>query len=235
MLPEIAELMNLDKNQQGALIYEVNANSPADKAGLVGSSKTAQIDGQDVKIGGDVITAADGITINDFEDLVAFLARYATVGQTINLTVLRDGKSLEIPVTLEARPTAGTNTAQSETPELSDGGWLGIQGTDVTPEIANAMSLKKGQTGALVVQVTSGGPADEAGIRGSYKPYEVNGEQILIGGDVITMIDRSKIDNTDTLINTLNGLKPGDRVKIALLRDGKPINVNVKLGEKPVD
>ena len=93
MNPEFAELMDLEKSQRGALVIDVTPNSPADKAGLIGSSVEAQVDGQDVTVGGDVIIAADNMPIDDFEDLVAFLARYTIVGQEITLIVIRDGEA----------------------------------------------------------------------------------------------------------------------------------------------
>ncbi|MDP2966367.1 MAG: PDZ domain-containing protein [Pelolinea sp.] len=235
LTPEVATVMNLETTQRGALVAEVTAGSPADKAGLVGSAKTAQVDGQDVKVGGDVITSADGKPVNDFEDLVAFLARYATVDQTIKLTVLRDGKSIEIPLTLAARPAPASVEKEILPEETSGGAWLGIQSTDMSPAIAEAMGLKKDVTGALVVQVSADGPADKAGIKGSYKPFEDNGQQTMIGGDIITTVDGKAISGTQRLAETLAGFKPGDVVKVTLLRDGKSSDVQVTLGEKPAN
>jgi S1-C subfamily serine protease len=97
LTPEIAQAMNLDTSTRGALVIDVNSGTPAEKAGLKGSDKTVKIDGEDQRIGGDVIVSADGNTISDFEDLTAYLARYTNVGQTINITYLRDGKQNTIP------------------------------------------------------------------------------------------------------------------------------------------
>ena len=233
LTPEVAPAMNLNPTQRGALVVDVTASSPADKAGLVGSAKTAQVDGNEVKVGGDVITAADGKPVNDFEDLVAFLARYANVGQTITLTVLRDGKSVELPLTLAARPSQTQAETVTQPQETAGGAWLGIQGADMSPVIAEAMSLEKDTTGALVVQVSAGGPADKAGIKGSYKPFEDNGQQIMIGGDIITAVEGKVVSGIQSLAETLAGFKPGDVVKVTLLRDGKSTIVQVTLGEKP--
>jgi S1-C subfamily serine protease len=235
LTPELAKLMNLDSTQHGALVIEITAGSPADTAGLVGSSVTAKVDGQDVKVGGDVITAADNKPINDFEDLVAFLARYATVGQTINLTILRDGKPIEVPLTLAARPSQSQAEQAAEPQETTGGAWLGIQGTDLTPEIAEAMGVKTDTAGALVVQVTTGSPADKAGIKGSFKPFDSNGQQTLIGGDIITAMDDKALSGIQSLVDILANLKPGDEVKLTLLRDGKSADVQVTLGEKPAN
>ena len=235
LTPEVAEAMDLDRTQRGALVADITVDSPADKAGLQGSAKTAKIDGQDVKVGGDIITAADGNPITDFEDLVAFLARYATVGQTIKLSVLREGKPIEVALTLAARPTQVTTEPTPEPQVTPSGAYLGIQGTDVTPEIAAAMGLEADTTGTLVVQVTAGSPADKAGIKGSFKPFESNGQPTLIGGDVITAVDNASISGIRSLIDLLAGQKPGDEVKLTLLRDGKTVSVQVVLSERPAN
>ncbi len=235
LTPEIAEAMGLDRTVRGALIADITIDSPADKAGLQGSAKTTKIDGQEVKVGGDIITAADGNPITDFEDLVAFLARYTVVGQTIDLTVLREGKSLEVPLTLAARPSQVTAEPTPEPQETASRAYLGILGTDVTPEIAEAMDLDADTSGALVVQVTAGSPADKAGIKGSFKPFESNGEQTLIGGDIITAVDDTAVSGMQNLAELIGELKPGDEVKLTLLREGKSMSVQVVLGERPAN
>ncbi len=231
--PEVAEAIDLDRTQRGALITEITIDSPADKAGLLGSAKTAKIDGQDVNVGGDIITAADSKPVNDFEDLVAFLARYTVVGQTINLTILRDGKTIEVPLTLEARPSQDATKTTITPQETSSGAFLGIQGTSLTPEIAQAMNLDADTVGALVLEVPAGGPADKAGIKGSFKSFESNGQQVMIGGDIITAVDGKNVNGFRNLVAVLAGYKPGDEVEITLLRDGKSMSVQVVLGEKP--
>lgn len=233
LTPEIASAMNLNPTQRGALVEEITAGSPADQAGLEGSAITAKMDGQEVKVGGDIITTADGKPITDFEDLVAFLARYTNVGQTITLTVLRDGKSVEFPLTLAARPSAIEREPTIEPQETTSGVWLGIQGADLTSEIAEAMGVNPDNEGALVIQVTAGSPADKAGIKGSYKPFESGGRQILIGGDIITAVNGNSVAGIQDLVSMLVKFKPGDKISLTLLREGKDIEVQITLGEKP--
>jgi S1-C subfamily serine protease len=60
--------------------------------------------GRLVSVGGDVVTAINGSPINSFDDLLIYVALQTTPGQDITLTVLRNGKSIEIPLKLEARP-----------------------------------------------------------------------------------------------------------------------------------
>ena len=96
--------MGLPATTRGALVVEVTPGSPAEKAGLKGSTKTTQIDGLDAQIGGDVITAVNGQQVRDFEDLTTYLARTAKVGDQVNLTILRNGNVQSVTVTLAARP-----------------------------------------------------------------------------------------------------------------------------------
>ena len=234
MVAELAEAMGLDPSQKGALVIDVTVGSPADEAGLIGSTVEAKVDGQSVRVGGDVITAVDGNPIYDFEDLIAYLARYALVGQTIELEVLRDGKTLEIPLTLAARPGEEREESGNLQPEeLSSNAWLGIQAIDLTPEIAEAMGLNKKTTGALVLQVSANSPADEAGIRGSYKMIEIDGEQIPVGGDVITAVDNEKIEGSGDLVQKIRQYAPGDKVKLSIIRDEKSMELTITLGERP--
>jgi len=227
----LAELMDLPATQRGALVLEVNPGSPADKAGLIGSDQKAKLDGLDVLIGGDVITAVDGKTIEDIEDLITYLARYANVGQTITLTILRDNQVVEVPVTLTARP--GRSAVQATPREVKGQAWLGISGANVTPAVAEAMDLDSDIEGVIVQQVTANSPADEAGIRGSFKPFQLDGEEILIGGDIITALDGNELSSISELSQMIGEYEPGDEVELTILRDGKEIEVKVRLGERP--
>jgi len=103
---ELAKTMNLDANQQGVLVAEVTSGGPAEKAGLKGGNNTATINGRDVQVGGDVITAIDGHQISNFEALTSYLLRSTKPGQQVSLTILRDGKQQDVAVTLGERPTS---------------------------------------------------------------------------------------------------------------------------------
>ena len=105
---ELATAMNLNADQRGVLVVEVQSGSPADKAGLHGSNRNATVAGQTAPVGGDVIVGIDDQPVNTFDDLTTYLARYTEVGQTVKLTILRDGKSEDVNVTLDARPATPT-------------------------------------------------------------------------------------------------------------------------------
>jgi serine protease Do len=103
LTPELRDSMNLDPEQTGTLVVSVVQDSPADKAGLRGGTREANIDGQTVLVGGDVILSIDGTPTNSFEDVLTAVTN-AKVGQTMKLSVLRDGKTVSVDVALTARP-----------------------------------------------------------------------------------------------------------------------------------
>ena len=90
--------------QSGALVEEVSPGSPAAKAGIKGGDRTVTVDGQQYTAGGDVIVKADTTTINTADDLIAYLSTKKP-GDTITVTVERDGKTQELKVTLAERPS----------------------------------------------------------------------------------------------------------------------------------
>jgi len=101
---EIATAMDLPAEQRGALVMEVITGGPADKAGLQGSTRQVTIGGRQVAVGGDVIIAFDGVPIRSFDELVSVLGAQNRPGQTVTLTVLRDGAERDIRLTLQERP-----------------------------------------------------------------------------------------------------------------------------------
>jgi len=105
MSPDIAQAMNLPADTRGALVQQVAPGGPADKAGLQPSATTVTINGSDGTVGGDIITAIDGQTVNSMSDIIAYLAIHTQVGQTVTLTVLRNGQPQTVEVTLGTRPT----------------------------------------------------------------------------------------------------------------------------------
>lgn len=233
LTPDLAKGMDLDAGQRGAIVIEVTPDSPADKAGLRGSDRTITLDGETVKVGGDVIVDIDGTPIQAIDDVIAYLARSTEVGQTITATVLRDGKEKEIKIELEARPQAkSTDTRQAQSQSASPV-WLGIQGGDLSPQLAEAMKLSKDQVGVLVEQVEQGSPADEAGLRGGYKPFSVDGQSRMLGGDVIVAIDDQDVTNMTDLRDFLGKAEAGQEVTLTVLRDGKETELSVTLAERP--
>ncbi len=233
MSPDLATAMDLDSSQRGALVVEVSPETPADKAGLRGSDRQVTIDGQEARVGGDVIVAIDGQPVNDMDDLIAYLGKSTVVGQEVALTVLRDGNQTEVSVTLEARPGQAAPQAESEAAQTSGSIWLGIRGQAMDSALAEAMDLAPDQQGVLVQQVEASSPADEAGLRGSFKPVDMNGEQVLIGGDVITELNGEAVASVEELRDGIQKYQPGDEVTLTIIRDGEQAEVTVTLAERP--
>ncbi|MCL4878832.1 MAG: trypsin-like peptidase domain-containing protein [Anaerolineae bacterium] len=101
---DIIDLMNLNPDVRGVLISNVIDGGPASDADLQGADSRAEIDGLAYRIGGDIITAINGTPINTLEALVSYLAANTQPGDNVELTIIRDGETLTIPVLLEERP-----------------------------------------------------------------------------------------------------------------------------------
>lgn len=103
--PALIEAMDLPFNK-GAYIAEVVNRGPSDKAGLRGAGEMEIIEGRQLELGGDVITAVDGIPVNSFDDLLIYIALETSPDQEVEVTVWRDGEYRDITVTMEARPSS---------------------------------------------------------------------------------------------------------------------------------
>jgi serine protease Do len=131
-----------------------------------------------------------------------------------------------------------SNTLKKVVPALISSGayqhpWLGISGTDITPEIAEALGLSEAK-GFLVTDITSESPADKAGIRGGYKIDNINGREIALGGDIIVAIDNRTVTTLENILTYISNEKQaGETAQLNILRDGRSSQVNVTLGEMP--
>ena len=229
---ELAEAMDLDPDQRGGLIIDVTPGGPADEAGLEGSARTVIIDGEERRIGGDVIVAIDGEEIREFDDLIAYLSRHSSAGDQVTLTVLRDGDEIEVLLTLGERPgRLATGSSAEEVPD--EAAYLGVRGVTLSPILAELMNLDEDQRGVLVQEVAADSPADRAGLRGSFRPVIVNGQRILIGGDVIIGWSGADITDVDDLSTALAQAEAGDEVTLSILRNGREREVEVTLAAQP--
>jgi 2-alkenal reductase len=101
------EAVGLPAGQRGVLVVEVTEDTPAAEADLRGCDQTVEVDGESYPSGGDIILSMDGRRTNKFEELISYLARYTEVGQKVTLQVLRNERTIEVDVTLGARPRTG--------------------------------------------------------------------------------------------------------------------------------
>ncbi|MBI4304947.1 MAG: trypsin-like peptidase domain-containing protein, partial [Chloroflexi bacterium] len=113
--------------------------------------------------------------------------------------------------------------------------YLGVELTSMTQEIARLMDLPQDTRGALIARVVRDGPADQAGLRGATREARTRlGVNAAIGGDVITKLGDTVIRSDGDLISFISlKARPGDRVKATIIRDGKTMEIEVKLGTRP--
>jgi serine protease Do len=228
--PTINKAMNLSSDQQGALIISVTPGGPADKAGLRGGSQQINDNGNQVAVGGDVIVSIDNQPVKNFDDVVSYLINNTQPGQKVDLGILRDGKQMTVTVTLGTRPN--TPPATSQVPQLSSSSaFLGIAGVTLSRAIDQAMNLPASTRGVLVEQVQPGSPADQAGIRAGNQTVNVNGRQIVVGGDIIVAFNGQPVATLTELQDLLSQAHAGQQVTITVLRNGRQIDIQVTLGQ----
>jgi serine protease Do len=181
--PEVGESLGLP-DRKGALVADVTEGGPADKAGLRS---------------GDVIVAFDGKLVESERELPQIVAQ-TPVGKKVTATVVRDGKRLEVPVTIgEMEPEPGR---QADRPDLSQD--LGLAVQDITPEVARHYGIKN-RDGVLVTMVEPGSPADKAGFR---------------EGDIIRQINRQPVRGVSDFRNFIQGVK-NDKTALFLVERGE--------------
>src|SRR2546423_7790076 len=98
-------------------------------------------------------------------------------------------------------------------------GWLGIAIQDVTDELAGTFGVRE-REGVLVAEVINGGPAEAAGVR---------------QGDVIVELNGAPIKEVPDLQRRIASIRPGQTMKLVVIRDKKPVPITVKIGEMPAD
>jgi S1-C subfamily serine protease len=131
------------------------------------------------------------------------------------------------------------NTAHQVVQQLLANGkvehaFLGISGTDLTPQIADLLNLPVKQ-GALVQTVVPNGPADKAGVKGGSATVSINGQQIRAGGDVITAVDGKPVTGMNDVISAVNAKQPGDQVQLSLSHGSQNRTVTVTLANRPAN
>jgi 2-alkenal reductase len=105
----IVQAMNLPVDKGAYIDSITDPNGPAGSAGMQGSSGQETIDQQTVPVGGDVVIAINGQPVGSFEDLLIYIALNTSPGDRVILTVIRDGKTIEVQVTLGERPNTPTS------------------------------------------------------------------------------------------------------------------------------
>ena len=174
--PENAKFFD-SKDNRGAIVTQVESGSPAAKAG--------------VKVG-DLITSLDGKEVSDASQLQVNVGQ-TRPGTTIKLSVLREGKSVELPITLEkmgARDRGEEETASNENGKPRWGLGLG----EMTPDVRQQLRGGKDLQGVVIERVVPGSPADNAGLR---------------PGDVILSVNRREVQSVADVQKSLGSVPKG--------------------------
>lgn len=174
-----------------------------------------------------------GALLNSKGEVVGIVsAKYSSSGSSENASV--EGMGFAIPIDnaktiidqlmstgkVTNRPGSKSDSSDSSSTSTSDQGFLGIQGADISSEMASSYNMPQG---VYVTKVVSGSPAEKAGIK---------------KGDVITGVDGTAISSMSSLREYISGKKKGDKVKVAVAtveNDYKSKNVEVTLTARPSD
>jgi S1-C subfamily serine protease len=129
------------------------------------------------------------------------------------------------------------DTAKRIIPELIEKGyvahpWLGVSLFPLTSGLAKAMDLPTSQ-GVLVVEVIRDGPADRAGVRGGTKMVQIGNALLPVGGDVILAVEGEPVKSSEDVIREIRKRRPGEQVRLKILRGKRTEEIVVTLGERP--
>jgi serine protease Do len=158
----------------GAVVTQVDPDSPGAKAGL-------QI--------GDVITEINGEKVNDSGELQVFVTQQRP-GTKVELTILRNGKRMNMPITLEELKASGERSAKSAEGQGKMRWGLGLG--DLTPDVREQLQVPSSVHGVVVQQVRPGSSADNAGLQQGDVVLEVNRHKVQSPADV--QQELSKVD-----------------------------------------
>ncbi len=129
------------------------------------------------------------------------------------------------------------DTVRAEIKQLETKGevahaFLGISGGTITPELAKALNLPVIE-GVIVQTVVKGSPADKAGLEAGNTAATIGGQEVRLGGDIITEANGKKVKTMEQLVEAIQDSQPGDELELKILRDGHEKTADVTLGTQP--
>jgi serine protease Do len=163
--PDEAQFFHVN-NASGAVVTQIEPDSPGAKAGL--------------KVG-DIITELNGKSVSDAGELQVEVGE-SQPGTTLHLKALRDGKTVEMPVTLESMNKSDQGNESADASHGKPRWGLGLG--DLTPDVRQQIQAGDSVHGAVVEQVTPGSPADNAGLQNGEVITEVNRKPVHSAADV---------------------------------------------------
>ena len=171
---ELMKFFNL-KEKAGALISQVYAGSPAEKAGLKA---------------GDVVIEIDGVKVTNSQDVVREVLK-KQVGQKVNFVILREGKRIEVSLTTAQMP----EKIGEREPVKPAREWFGLRVSNVTPDIAKQLGLTKTE-GVVIVGVEPASVAQRAGLKAGDIISEVNRQKVVNENDYRSVMEKEKPDQS---------------------------------------
>jgi S1-C subfamily serine protease len=122
-------------------------------------------------------------------------------------------------------------------PQLRDDGeaeyaYIGVSSQALYPQLADRLDLETDH-GGLLARVVNGGPADDAGLRGSDDSIRFQASDVDAGGDVIIAVEGKEVVDPSDLSIYISQYRPGDEVTLEILRDGEHRTIEVTLGTRP--
>lgn len=118
--------------------------------------------------------------------------------------------------------------------------WIGIDGINITPEIADTIGLENEPRGYIVTEVEPGGPADKAGLLGGDNLTNIGGREVRLGGDIILQINNKMVRNIQDILSELEDKDVGSIVTLTISRQHSGLDVtnllqlDVVLGSRPI-
>ncbi len=148
----------------------------------------------------------------------------------INTAIVAEAQSIGFSVPI--------NLAKSVLPSLLKDGrvirpWIGFHGQLIGPELRKLLQVPL-VDGLLVEVVEPGSPADKAGIRGGVMELSIGGSSFLLGGDIVVTLNGAPMNEPEKLTGIMRGLKVGSRLKLRLFREGKYLDLEYNLPERPL-
>jgi S1-C subfamily serine protease len=155
-------------------------------------------------------------------------ARVLGINQQIETSSgANDGVGFAVPVSAIRRSVA--QLQENGTVEYA---FIGVQSQALYPQLAQKLGLDT-TFGGLIAEVVAGGPAEKAGLRGGNGKLKFQAGEYTTGGDVILQVEGHDVVEPDDLARFISARKPGERVTLTVLHDGKKENVVVTLGRRP--